>query len=529
VKRRFFIASGTVAALTAAAPAAALAPRASLRDKLATRAESSDYAQTSSYADLQDFLDALDKRGAPIVRGVLGTSQEGREIPYVVAARPRVGTVEEARALGRAIVLVQANMHGDDVDGKEAILAVLRDFCLATDKTLLEDIVLVVVPSLNPDGNERAGAGSRENGQGLDLNADFVKLETPETRALLSFVRAWKPDVFIDLQTGRESFDDFNLTYAPSLHPAAFYGGAYARDKMLPAIHAELREKFGVETFAAGNFGRTRPLVAPAPATDASEYGWFAPDYRPRAASNYMGLRGPVALAVASHPLDTLERRIYATRAFVESALGYTSEHDDDITGVVATATRWLGGTLPVRAAYPAQAPSRENISWENLALSPQAREPGVPAGFKRTGTFSSAAMPVYDRYVGTTYVTQPNAYVIPYEHAALLRPLLDLHGVIHETSIDAHMIRVSDYVVDRLERSESPYEHHRVVDLAGHWQPITSYVARFGALLVPTNQPLGPLLSVLLEPESDDGFFLWNVFDSVLRVGYSTPVLRML
>ncbi|GAC1304905.1 MAG: hypothetical protein NVSMB19_16030 [Vulcanimicrobiaceae bacterium] len=536
MNRHFFVASGAVAVLAAGAPAAALVPRASSREELATRAEASKYAQTSSYADMQELFAALDRRGAPIVRGVLGVSEEGRDIPYVIASRPRVRTVEEARALERAVVLVLANLHGNDVDGKEAILAIVRDLCIATEKTILEDIVLIVVPSLNPDGNERVAAvgrepraGTRENARGIDLDADFVKLEAPETRALLAFVRMWKPDVFVDLRTSDTSFDDFSVTYAPSLHPAAWYGGVFARDIMLPALHAELRKKFGVETFSAGNFGRERPLAAPAPASDALDYGWFAPDYRPRSATNYMGLRGPVAFAVASCAHDTLERRIYATRAFVEAALAYTSEHDDEITAVATKAARWSGGSVPLRGVYPGKAPSQHAISWETLALSLEAGEPGVPPGFKRTGTFESAVMPIYDRYLGTTEIVQPNAYLIPYEFAALVKPLLDLHGIAHETSVETRKVRVSDFVADRIERSQTPYENHRTLDIAGHWRPETSYVVKFGALLVPAKQQLGPLASVLLEPESADGFFLWNVFEPALRTGSATPVMRLL
>jgi hypothetical protein len=40
--------------------------------------------------------------------------------------------------------------------------------------------------------------------------------------------------------------------------------------------------------------------------------------------------------------------------------------------------------------------------------------------------------------------------------------------------------------------------------------------------------QPLGPLATVLLEPESDDGFFSWNAFEGELKVGYLAPVFRI-
>ena len=68
-----------------------------------------------------------------------------------------------------------------------------RDIALADDRSLLKKVVLLIVPILNADGNEKInrsnrpeqngpvnGVGVRTNADGYDLNRDFVKLETPE-------------------------------------------------------------------------------------------------------------------------------------------------------------------------------------------------------------------------------------------------------------------------------------------------------------------------------------------------------------
>ena len=75
-------------------------------------------------------------------------------------------------------------------------------------------MILAVVPDYNPDGNEKVsktnrpgqvgpeeGMGQRENGQGFDLNRDFVKLEAPETQALVKWMNEWNPHIFIDCHT----------------------------------------------------------------------------------------------------------------------------------------------------------------------------------------------------------------------------------------------------------------------------------------------------------------------------------------
>src|SRR5688572_14989665 len=85
-----------------------------------TKPERTGFAETSSYQDVVEFLDALEK-AAPgkLVRGTIGTSVQGRALPFVIASRPLVRTPAEARRSGKPIVYVQGNIHAGEVEGKE--------------------------------------------------------------------------------------------------------------------------------------------------------------------------------------------------------------------------------------------------------------------------------------------------------------------------------------------------------------------------------------------------------------------------
>ena len=101
--------------------------------------------------------------------------------------------------------------------------------------------------------------GQRPNGQGFDLNRDYIKAEAPETRAALELLRTWDSDVFVDLHTTDGSFHGYALTYSPSLNPAAVFGGLYARDSLLPILRDRMRTRRGFETFDYGNFVSDEP------------------------------------------------------------------------------------------------------------------------------------------------------------------------------------------------------------------------------------------------------------------------------
>src|SRR5512147_414483 len=185
-----------------------------------TRPERTDARETSTYADVLGFIDSLARRGAPIRIGSLGESPEGRRIPWVLAARPMVEGPSEAWQTGKPVIYVQGNIHSGEVEGKEAAQMLLRDLTLGPLRPLLDSVVLLVVPIYNADGNEQWGPGERNrpgqngpavvgrslNGQGLNLNRDYVKAEAPETRAALAMLETWDPDVFIDLHTTNGSY-----------------------------------------------------------------------------------------------------------------------------------------------------------------------------------------------------------------------------------------------------------------------------------------------------------------------------------
>ena len=211
-----------------------------------TRAEATGYRQTSSYADVVGFLDSLRRLGAPVSLGTLAVSSEGRSVPYVVASRPLVAGPAEAAGSGKPVVYLQANIHAGEVEGKEAAQMLLRDLTLGPLRPLLDSLVLLVVPVYNVDGNEAlapgdtnrpgqngpARVGRRANGQGLDLNRDYVKMEAPETRGAADLLLRWNPQVFVDLHTTNGSYHGYALTWSPGLNPNGTAANDFVRDRM---------------------------------------------------------------------------------------------------------------------------------------------------------------------------------------------------------------------------------------------------------------------------------------------------------
>ncbi|MBK6305834.1 MAG: M14 family metallopeptidase [Gemmatimonadetes bacterium] len=514
-----------------------------------TRAERTAFRETSTHADVVAFLDSLRAAGASIAIGSMGTTTEGRTIPYVIASRPLVRTPEDARRSGRPVVYVQGNIHAGEVEGKEALQALLRDLTAEPRRNVLDSLILIAVPIYNGDGNERfdhqarnRGAqngpemvGQRPNARGFDLNRDYMKVDAPETRASLAMFTAWAPHVFVDLHTTNGSYHGYNLTYSPSLNPAAelpgaTFGGAYARDSLLPDVQRRTRERHGITTFPYGNFaGDEGPASVPK--------GWLTYDHRPRFGTNYYALRGGISILSEAYSHDPFDVRVKATYAFVRELLSLVAERG----GVIQAQVRRTEGTLrawdparvadvPVRARLTTR-PFDADVIVEQLEPSTDTvgREPGVRRGLRRTGRYRTERMPVFDRFEATVRRPPPFGYAVAAGDTGTLR-LLRAHGIeLHRLTAEWVGDAGPQWVTDSVSIAARPFQGRREARLLGHWAPGGPQRLAAGTYLVPVAQPLGAVAMYLLEPESDDGVANWDVGGRVSAPqGAPPPIVRL-
>lgn len=536
-----------------------------------TRAERTGFKETSTHADVVAFVDSLQSRGAKVHVGIIGRTTQGRELPYVIASRPLVTTPLEAKRLGRPIVYIQGNIHAGEVEGKEAMQAVLRDLLFDPKPNVLDSVVLIVVPIYNADGNEmfrpqaqQRGAqngpelvGQRPNAAGLDLNRDYMKAEAPETRASLAMFNAWDPDLYVDLHTTNGSYHGYALTYSPSLHPAAriaggTFGGAFVADSMLPGIRARMRTRHKFESFDYGNFSGDE-----GPSAQGEARGWSSYEHLPRYGTNYYGVRGRLSILSEAYSHDPFERRVKSTEAFVRELLSMTAQKAKSVLAITRGADAALAAgtirSIPIRAALTKR-PVMLPVIEEPLDTLPEAKgqiqagrggrgagggvgggrggcqwplsEPGVRCGFKRSGRMITVKMPVKVTFDATLSVVPPVAYIIPKNvmpDSVLHR--LRLHGVVvEEAKAPATLDGVQVFSIDSMIKRGNPFQGHSEVRLEGTWRAESPASALGDIYVVRTTQPLGVLVVELLEAQSDDGLVTWNFFDGVLDAAMKNP-----
>ena len=173
----------------------------------------------------------LDQASPLIKFQSFGKSGEGRDLPLLIATEGETFTPEAARRARKAVILIQACIHAGEPDGKDAGLALLRDIAITkTRPGLLKNLVVLFIPIYNTDGHERVSPYNRINQNGpaemgwrttstyQNLNRDYMKADTPETRAWLSLWNHWKPDLFIDCHVTDGADYRYNITYQHEHH-----------------------------------------------------------------------------------------------------------------------------------------------------------------------------------------------------------------------------------------------------------------------------------------------------------------------
>jgi Zinc carboxypeptidase len=516
----------------------------------ATRAERTGFCETTPYEEAMAFLDTVQKQAAPnrimqITR--VGASSKGRPLMMVTAcarSRRAADTCADflTPARRRPVVLLQANIHAGEVEGKEAVLALLRTVVTESRPNVLDSLTLLVVPMYNADGNEALGPqsrnrgaqfgpaviGERPNGAGLDLNRDYIKAEAPETRALLPWLVNGAVDVFVDLHTTNGSYHGYHLTWSPSLHPGAPLA-RFTSDTLLAGIRRRLWRK-GVKTYPYGNFSNS---FAREVSLDAQKEGWFTYDSRPRFGTNYFGLTGGISILSEAYSHDPFERRVASTASFVRELLG-TVGGDPTILTRVSTARRALASGTAARGivleTQLTRRPFRDSVIVEVLAADPDSAgaEPGVPLGIRRTGRFVPQDMPVLDRFEATRELpVPPGGWLVEGGDTTLLA-LLARHGVdVRPRVTTTRAIDVERFQVDSVERVGRAFQGHQEMRVQGRWvrsRMLPSAEFRW----IPATQRQLLVAAQLLEPQSNDGATTWNVFDDRLLMGKYHPVMRV-
>jgi len=513
-------------------------------DKLKSRAELTNYEETTRYEEVLNFITELQKRSPLIRLESFGKSEEGRSLPLMILSDSPISNSRDARATGKPIVFIMANIHAGEVEGKEAMLHLSRRILFGDLKPLLSKLIILIAPIYNADGNEKinvnnrtaqngpiAGVGVRENSKGYDLNRDYMKLDSSEAQALVNLCNRWDPHLTVDLHTTNGSYHGYHLTYSQPLNPNTSTAIlSYHREKMLPAITRAMLKNHKFRSYYYGNFPRFTNLPTPGEKTR-----WEAFTHQPRIGQNYHGLRNRLTILSEAYSYLTFKRRVEVTESFVEEIFKYAAVNAAEILTLTKRADKET-----VRD-FSSSKTIEQGVEFEmrplpkpvDILIGEVVKVTNPRSGKDMTAMVEDKFKPVrmddYGIFAAKRSVVAPRAYIFkPEKNLEGVIEKLVQHGIAVEELTAPLQAEVDVFTIGNVSRAQRAFQNHREMKVTGMFKK-ESMTFPAGTIIVRTSQPLGRLVCYLLEAESDDGLVDWNFFDAYLETGKTFPVYKVM
>lgn len=491
-----------------------------------TTAEKSDFVMTPTYDETMNWFKKLCDASPLFSMVSIGKSVEGRQIYMIIASTENNPTAATLKNATKPTLLAQAGIHSGEIDGKDAGMMLLRDIAFGSKRELLDKVNFLFIPILSVDGHERSSAfnrpnqrgpenmGWRTNAQNLNLNRDYAKLDTKEIRAVVKVINDYNPSLYMDIHVTDGADYQYDITYdfgnnnsySPSIENwlttsfQPFVDKELQNNGHLPGPFLNATSKFG---FAEGNISFKGS---------------------PRYSADYGDLRHLPSILVENHSLKPYKQRVLGTYVLLESTLKILAKEGKSLLQNIEKDK----GKRPEKVNMAWKIPeingkmvASDSISL--LAIDSKIVQSTVTNNkyVEWLGKPLTMKIPNYNASEPSNFVTRPKGYWIPAAYEEVIERL-QLHGIEMITLSEPKMVEVELYRITDFKFED---ENGRVQPFEGHFQVnantktevrLQKYAA--GSVYISTDQALGDLAILLLEPASKDSFFSWGFFHSIFQ-----------
>jgi len=492
---------------------------------LTTTFEKSNFLETDDYEGTIAYAKLLAKQFKEVYYQTIGTTVTGREVPLLIIDKDGYTKPKKIRKSGRCIILVQSCIHPGEPNGKDAMFLLIRNMLRGRENSdLLDDFSFLFIPVLSPDGlanfspfnrinqNGPKQMGWRVNAQGLNLNRDFTKLDSPELRGFTALFNQWQPDLFFDTHATDGADYQYVTTYSIEDFGNYDAGLSYWLSRVWePKIRVAMSE-LGIPITRYIEF---HPWGDPtASLYDESFSAMFS--------EAYTTARNCPGILLETHMLKPYKDRVLSTYHMIVETLRIIASDKANFQNTIAQAKK---NDLDLKELPINMQSEMNDTLWVDFM------------GYHFDTVYSDITGGWYYAYDTTRPETRrirsirstrpektlnvPKEYIIPVQYTEVI-DIVKAHGFEMNLLKSEKTLKVSTYRFDNVEFAPRPSEGRCRV---AHFdtQEITKEVTfPKGSAVVKTSQNGVRLLMTLLEPEMQGSLFEWGFFNQVLqRVEY--------
>ena len=486
---------------------------------LQTPAERSDYQQGGMlYEPLMEFVYELESRSEVMNVVKLTETLMGRDVVLAVLSDPPVFKPEDLAYSDKPIVLIVNNVHGGEVAGKDAAMEIMRDLVMGDLRPLLDEVVVLVVPTINPDGAELR---RRTNEEGFDMNRDYIKLESQEIQALVDKVlNDWRPHIHVDTHHGGAA--PYTLTFQTNMNPAGDPNiMEIGNERILPQVREALRAE-NYDGFWYSGPGQVGGVA-----------GWSPTSVEPRKQHVYSTLANIVGFLYetpsGSHRVvdggtrveaipddERYKHQVRGQYIGQRELIRFAAENPADLMQVVS------------QARSDAIARGNDDTDDDQIPIEYVQEEKFTDSFWRRVGggrgraaagetvEFELVEGPIFTKWEPTRTATRPWGYLLPPSLTKVV-PLLLQHDITVKQLTEPVDLEVEVFYATKITHAQY-FQAHYLKAVKGEKRTETVSLPA-GSFFIPSGQPMSNFISYILEPETNDNLVTWGYLDNVLRV----------
>jgi len=461
----------------------------------------------TSYNELISCVKAVKNDKLNIILEYIAQSAEGRDIPALLVSKTKFGHDKN-----KLKVLIFAQQHGNEQSGKEGALLVLNKISSGKLNKLFDNIDLIIVPQVNPDGSEK---NERRNGHAMDLNRNHLIMTEPEIIGLHKLFNKYLPEMTLDVHEYFPFTEDWEK-FGYIKHWDEQFGAAtnpniseeiksYSNNDFLPYVKQRLeRNGFTFNNYILG--GPPNEFRMRHSTFDIND-GRQSLGILNTFSFILEGLNGKDAFK------DNLKHRAEGQAAAIEAFLEFGAKNKNKIKELVSAERKKLvnsfeGDKVTIRM---------EHISGNNtLKLKLQSVLSGKDTVI--------AVNNYHNSFSKILESAKPAGYLLP-KSDKRIKPFLDNHGITYSEYKPGRKDKLYKYTitwVDSVELEETMIPDPHVTKTKINGLNTEEYY------FIPINQLHSNMLVLGLEPQSMLGVAVYNEYTDWITAGKDYPVIRI-
>ena len=422
------------------------------------------------------------------------------------------------KAKKETTVLFNNAIHPGEPDGINAMLIWLNE--LKENPYLLESLpVVAIIPAyniggmLNRSSTSRANQngpdeyGFRGNAQNLDLNRDFIKMDSQNAFTFCTIFHALDPDVFVDNHVSNGANYQYTLTYIAPVReriPAPLRSLTY--NHLIPELSTAIKDNHGYDLFPYVDLKGKTPSEGIVSFNDL-----------PRYSMGYTSLFNTISFTVETHMLKPFDSRVDATYAFMKEIINWSYQNSTRIEKSREEAHQY---DLNQKSYYYNYRLSnkQDSILFKGYAHSfPINKYTNQPRLLYDEEFPYEDYIPWYKHYDYQDSLIVPKYYIIGCQEDDVIRRL-KANNIKYRRVLKDSVLALGTYFIEDYKVFNSPYEgHFRLYDTKAI-ESMRMVSLKKGDLIVSSRQRGSRFIHSVLYPKCEDSYFSWNFFDSYLQ-----------